>query len=162
MPLRFWTKEGNFPRQIFRSLPADEHTVNFFLPFSLFNCRWCHATSLLFHSVHSLESPETDWLIFTLLLVLQTQFTWFKLLKMSADSLSSSSRSFYERSKGKLNISLVLAAASMMLLGFCGVAGGKVSCKICATDIYQTLYSIIAISLNQLVLAFLRLLHTPQ
>ena len=101
----------------------------------------CHATSfpsLPFSStsVNSLEYPQADWLISTVILVVQTQFTWFTLPRMSADSLSSSSRSFYERSKGKLNISLVLAAAGMMLLGFCGVAGGKVSYKNWATIIH--------------------------
>lgn len=45
---------------------------------------------------------------------------------MSADALSATSRGFYERSKAKVTISLVLGAASMMLLGFCANAGGQV------------------------------------
>ena len=43
-----------------------------------------------------------------------------------ADALTTSSRSFYERSKAKLGLSIVLGAASMMLLGFCSTAGGLV------------------------------------
>ena len=50
----------------------------------------------------------------------------FEFTNMSADSLSTTSRGFYERSKGKVTLSLVLGAASMMLLGFCANAGGQV------------------------------------
>ena len=44
-----------------------------------------------------------------------------------ADALTTSSRSFYERSKAKLGLSIVLGAASMMLLGFSSGSGGLVS-----------------------------------
>ena len=49
-----------------------------------------------------------------------------------ADALTTSSRSFYERSKAKLGLSIVLGAASMMLLGFSSGSGGLVSyCQPC-------------------------------
>ena len=43
---------------------------------------------------------------------------------MSADTLTLTSRTFYERSKAKLAISLALGAISMFFLGFCSSSGG--------------------------------------
>lgn len=43
----------------------------------------------------------------------------------SADTLTISSRAFYERSKAKLTASIVIASGSLMLLGFCSIAGGQ-------------------------------------
>ena len=44
---------------------------------------------------------------------------------MSSDTLTVTSRAFYERSKAKVAISIIVGAASLMLLGFCAVAGGN-------------------------------------
>ena len=41
-----------------------------------------------------------------------------------ADALSTKSRSYYERSRGKVAYSIIVAAASMMLLGFCSESAG--------------------------------------
>ena len=41
-----------------------------------------------------------------------------------ADVLTTSSRNFYERTRGKVVVSLVLGSASLMLLGFCSYSGG--------------------------------------
>ena len=46
-------------------------------------------------------------------------------MSQDPDSLTLSSRQFYERSKAKLVVSVIVAAASMMLLGFCASAGGQ-------------------------------------
>ena len=43
---------------------------------------------------------------------------------MSADTLTLTSRAFYERAKAKLAASLILGAGSLMLLGFCSEDGG--------------------------------------
>lgn len=43
---------------------------------------------------------------------------------MSADTLTITSRAFYERAKGKLVLSIILGAGSLMLLGFCSEDGG--------------------------------------
>ena len=51
---------------------------------------------------------------------------WIRNITTMADALTTSSRSFYERSKAKLGLSIVLGAASMMLLGFCSSSGGLV------------------------------------
>ncbi len=45
---------------------------------------------------------------------------------MSADNLTVASRNFYERTKLKLAYSLALAAAGLMVLGFCSSAAGLV------------------------------------
>jgi hypothetical protein len=42
-----------------------------------------------------------------------------------ADALSPPSRSFYERTKAKMAVSIVLAASCLMLLGFCSNSGGQ-------------------------------------
>ncbi len=44
---------------------------------------------------------------------------------MSSDTLTVTSRAFYERSKAKVAISIIVGASSLMLLGFCSVAGGR-------------------------------------
>jgi Na+/proline symporter len=44
---------------------------------------------------------------------------------MSADTLTTSSRSFYERSKSKAATSFFLASAAMVFLGFCATTGGQ-------------------------------------
>lgn len=44
---------------------------------------------------------------------------------MSADTLTATSRAFFERSKSKAASSFFLAAASMVFLGFCAMAGGQ-------------------------------------
>jgi hypothetical protein len=44
---------------------------------------------------------------------------------MSSDTLTVTSRAFYERSKAKVAISIIVAASGLMLLGFCAVAGGN-------------------------------------
>ena len=41
-----------------------------------------------------------------------------------ADSLTVTSRNFFERTKAKLVASLVVGSASLMLLGFCSYSGG--------------------------------------
>ena len=46
-------------------------------------------------------------------------------MSTAADSLSSVSRKFYEDSRMKVAMSIVVAAGSMMLLGFCTIAGGN-------------------------------------
>ena len=46
-------------------------------------------------------------------------------LKMSFDTLTVTSRAFYERSKAKVAISIIVGAAALLLLGFCSVAGGN-------------------------------------
>ena len=46
-------------------------------------------------------------------------------MSQDPDSLTASSRSFYERSKAKLALSIVIAAGGLMVLGFCSVAGGN-------------------------------------
>ena len=43
---------------------------------------------------------------------------------MSSDTLTVTSRNFFERTKAKLGQSLIVASASLMLLGFCSIAGG--------------------------------------
>mmetsp|Transcript_22897 Transcript_22897/g.23549 ORF Transcript_22897/g.23549 Transcript_22897/m.23549 type:complete len:140 (+) Transcript_22897:76-495(+) len=43
---------------------------------------------------------------------------------MSADTLTITSRAFYERAKAKLAASIILGAGSLMLLGFCSEDGG--------------------------------------
>jgi hypothetical protein len=43
---------------------------------------------------------------------------------MSADTLTQTSRAFYERAKAKLAASIILGAGSLMLLGFCSENGG--------------------------------------
>ena len=45
----------------------------------------------------------------------------------SADTLTATSRAFYERSKAKVVISIFAAAGGMMLLGFCSSTGGQSS-----------------------------------
>lgn len=47
------------------------------------------------------------------------------LQKMSSDTLTVTSRAFYERSKAKVAISIIVAASGLMLIGFCAVAGGN-------------------------------------
>lgn len=44
-----------------------------------------------------------------------------------ADTLTSSSRNFYERVKMKVLISVVVSCAGLMLLGFCSIAAGQSS-----------------------------------
>jgi hypothetical protein len=44
---------------------------------------------------------------------------------MSADTLTASSRAFYERSKSKAAASFFLASAAMVFLGFCAASGGQ-------------------------------------
>lgn len=44
---------------------------------------------------------------------------------MSADTLTASSRQFFERTKGKLAASIFAAAIGLMFLGFCSVTGGQ-------------------------------------
>jgi len=46
-------------------------------------------------------------------------------MSSTADTLTVSSRAFYERSKAKLGASIIIAAGSLMLLGFCSIAGGQ-------------------------------------
>lgn len=46
---------------------------------------------------------------------------------MSADTLTTTSRAFYERSKAKLALSIITGAAGMVLLGFCSSVGGQAS-----------------------------------
>jgi len=41
-----------------------------------------------------------------------------------SDILSNQSRNFYERTKGKLALSLLVASTGLMLLGFCAYSGG--------------------------------------
>lgn len=48
-------------------------------------------------------------------------------MSQDPDSLTASSRIFYERSKAKLSVSIVLSALGLMLLGFCSIAGGNAS-----------------------------------
>lgn len=43
---------------------------------------------------------------------------------MSADTLTLTSRAFYERAKAKLATSIVLGAGALMLLGFCSEDSG--------------------------------------
>ncbi len=43
---------------------------------------------------------------------------------MSSDTLSTTSRNFYENAKSKLSYSLVLGAAALMLIGFSSFTGG--------------------------------------
>lgn len=43
---------------------------------------------------------------------------------MSADTLTITSRNFFERTKVKLALSIVTAAFGLFLLGFCSAAGG--------------------------------------
>eukprot|EP01038_Epipyxis_sp_PR26KG_P007678 gene7678-10448_t len=43
---------------------------------------------------------------------------------MSADTLTVTSRTFFERTKVKLVLSIVASAAALMLLGFCSTSGG--------------------------------------
>lgn len=45
-------------------------------------------------------------------------------MKGTADGLTILSRSFYERTRLKLAMSIVLGAASLMMLGFCSNSGG--------------------------------------
>lgn len=44
---------------------------------------------------------------------------------MSADTLTATSRAFYERTKSKAAASFFLAAASMIFIGFTGQSGGQ-------------------------------------
>lgn len=57
---------------------------------------------------------------------------------MSADTLTATSRTFYERSKAKVALSIITGAAGMMLLGFCASVGGQASSanesKVSGTD----------------------------
>lgn len=43
---------------------------------------------------------------------------------MSADTLTTESRAFFERSKSKVAVSLWYAATAVVFLGFCAAAGG--------------------------------------
>eukprot|EP01040_Poterioochromonas_malhamensis_P007948 gene7948-8590_t len=43
---------------------------------------------------------------------------------MSTDTLTASTRNFYERTKGKIALSIVTAAGSLFALGYCAAAGG--------------------------------------
>ncbi len=43
---------------------------------------------------------------------------------MSADTLTVTSRNFFERTKAKLWASIIVAGAGLMLLGFTSIAGG--------------------------------------
>jgi Ni,Fe-hydrogenase I small subunit len=43
---------------------------------------------------------------------------------MSADTLTVSSRNFFERTKSKVAISIIVSAAGLFALGFCSAAGG--------------------------------------
>lgn len=44
---------------------------------------------------------------------------------MSADTLTASSRQFFERTKGKLAASIFAAAFGLVFLGFCAATGGQ-------------------------------------
>jgi hypothetical protein len=44
---------------------------------------------------------------------------------MSADSLSPSSRNFYERVKSKMVMSIFTGALGLLFLGFCATTGGQ-------------------------------------
>jgi hypothetical protein len=44
---------------------------------------------------------------------------------MSADTLTVTSRAFYERSKFKIAVSIVAGGAALFFLGFCSAAGGE-------------------------------------
>jgi hypothetical protein len=44
---------------------------------------------------------------------------------MSSDTLTVTSRNFFERTKAKLWQSVVVASAGLMLLGFCAISGGE-------------------------------------
>lgn len=43
---------------------------------------------------------------------------------MSADTLTATSRHFYERTKSKVAISIIVSAAGLGALGFCAATGG--------------------------------------
>eukprot|EP01039_Chlorochromonas_danica_P004238 gene4238-4657_t len=44
---------------------------------------------------------------------------------MSADALTTTSRTFYERAKGKVAFSIVIASCGLVMLGFCASVGGQ-------------------------------------
>jgi len=44
-----------------------------------------------------------------------------------ADDLSNHSRDFYERTRGKMILSMLVGAGGLMLLGFCAFSGGQAS-----------------------------------
>lgn len=44
---------------------------------------------------------------------------------MSADTLTATSRTFYERTKSKVAISIIVAAGGLATLGFCSATGGQ-------------------------------------
>ncbi len=48
-------------------------------------------------------------------------------MSASADTLTATSRTFFERTKSKLALSIITGAAAMLLLGFCAAAGGESS-----------------------------------
>lgn len=43
---------------------------------------------------------------------------------MSADTLTASSRNFFERTKSKVAISIIVSAGALLTLGFCSSTGG--------------------------------------
>ena len=53
---------------------------------------------------------------------------------MSADSLTVSSRNFYEMAKFKVAASIVFASLSLMLLGFCSTSGAIAQAYSIAND----------------------------
>jgi hypothetical protein len=48
-------------------------------------------------------------------------------MSASADTLTATSRNFYERTKSKLALSIITGACAMLLLGFCAASGGQSS-----------------------------------
>jgi hypothetical protein len=42
-----------------------------------------------------------------------------------ADNLSNQSRDFYERTRSKMILSMLVGAAGLLLLGFCSFSGGQ-------------------------------------
>eukprot|EP01031_Cornospumella_fuschlensis_P033118 gene33118-40060_t len=44
---------------------------------------------------------------------------------MSADTLTTTSRAFYERAKSKLTISIIISGVALLMLGFTSGAGGQ-------------------------------------
>jgi len=62
-------------------------------------------------------------------------------MSASADTLTNSSRVFYERTRTKIVMSIVIGAAACYLLGYCAVAGGNSSFNVSFNSLSSTCHT---------------------
>ena len=73
-------------------------------------------------------------------------------MSASADTLTNSSRVFYERTRTKIVMSIVIGAVACYLLGYCAVAGGTSSYHVSVNSLSYIFWSTFTLLLDGAVL----------